>query len=289
MGDVSESENMNTPLEKFFDKILVVNLDRRTDRWQQVVEMFVSNGVGSFHRFRGHDRPVNHDGRISANMGCTASHRGVLEVIAHAGWRRTLVVEDDTLFLENFQSRFAEATATLSTPFDFLFLGGSYAENPKRRINKYFVQTNGLMTTSSYGITAEMAHKMAPYISGDVGIDSLFHQFQRDNVCLMMTPRLAIQRPSYSDIQERDCDNSMSMLDERHESMLLEGEWGEDSCGMRTLNSQLYRRELAGQRDMDGEEVIVRGELWRVGAVVPPTKIGPWYRGCKMTYLLAKP
>jgi GR25 family glycosyltransferase involved in LPS biosynthesis len=277
---------MNTPLERFFDHILVINLARRTDRREQIEAVLVGAGVTNYEWFVGHDRPVNHEGRISGNLGCTASHRGVLELIAHHRWGKTLVLEDDALFLENFNGRFQAAIDEAPPKWDFLFLGGSYAETPKRRYNRNWIQTNGLMTTSSYGITCEMARKMAPHISGDVGIDSLYHQFQRDNLCYMMTPRLVVQRPSFSDIQERGCDNSMSMLDSRHEEMFIEGRWGETVGSLRSFKGEIMRREVAAQHDMDGEIVIVGDRQWKIAALQLPKHKAPWYRGELVTYIL---
>ncbi len=35
----------------------------------------------------------------NGNMGCTASHRGVLELICHHRWQRTLILEDDFMIV----------------------------------------------------------------------------------------------------------------------------------------------------------------------------------------------
>jgi GR25 family glycosyltransferase involved in LPS biosynthesis len=277
---------MNTPLERFFNQIFVVNLAHRTDRRTQITEALAAIGVTNYEWFVGHCAPKNHEGRPSANMGCTASHRGLLEIIAHRRWPKVLILEDDAFFLENFHDRFSAAISDAPPSFDFLFLGGSYAETPKKRFNKHWIQTNGLMTTSSYGITCEMARKMAPHISGDVGIDSLYHQFQRDNLCYMMTPRLVVQRPSYSDIQERDCDNSMSMLDSRHEEMFIEGRWGETVGNLRSFKGEIMRREIAAQHDMDGEIVIIGDRQWKIAALQLPKHLPPWRRGELVTYIL---
>lgn len=276
-----------SPFDNYFDRIFVINLDRRADRWEEVSKELARVGIERHQRFTGYDKPVNHEGRAAGNFGCTASHRGLLELIAHNRWPRTLILEDDALFVGALAaSQFSLAVSDIPETWDFLFLGGSYAENPKRRINERWIQTNGVMTTSSYGITWQMARKMAPYISGDVGIDSLYHKFQRENVSLMITPRLVVQRRSHSDIQERDCDNSMSMLDSRHEEMLLEGRWGEMLHGLRSFIGTIQRREIAAQHDMDGETVIVGDKLYRVVGLQLPKHKAPWYRNEAVTYLL---
>ncbi len=104
--------------------------------------------------------------------------------------------------------------------WDMLYLGGHYGEPPIARVSPHVIQCGRMLTTSSYGITAQMARKMAPYISGVGPIDSLYGGFHRDNRCLILSPRLMIQRPSFSDLQEREMSNSDCMLDESHEQMV---------------------------------------------------------------------
>ena len=276
---------MITPYN-YFSKVFVINLERRKDRRAQIADELARIGCTNYEWFVGHDRPVNHEGRVSGNLGCTSSHRGILELAAHHRYATTLVLEDDAMFLAGFQDLFNRCMCDAPEKWDMLFYGGSYAEAPQSRYSPAWIRTNGLMTTSSYAITHEMARKMAPHISGDVGIDSLYHKFQRESLCYMATPRLVVQRPSYSDIQERDCDNSMSMLDSRHEEMLLEGRWGEMLHGLRSFIGTIQRREIAAQHDMDGETVIVGDKQYRVVGLLLPKHKAPWYRNEAVTYLL---
>ncbi len=270
------------PINDYFDKVIWINADARADRHGRMWGQLALLGIEAV-RFRAHWKPIDHNGRQSSNMGCTASHRGVLELICHNGWDRTLVLEDDNVFLENFMSRFEEFVRQVPDKWDFLFLGGSYAENPKGRLTQNVVHTNGLMTTSSYGISLEMARKMAPHISGCVGIDTLYHDFQRKGTCLMFTPRLCVQGAGYSDIQDREADHSMSMLDERHECMLLNGQWVEAG---RVFTGPMMRRELAAPRDMYGEIVIVDGKEYIIEKMDLPSHPASWFRGEAVTYYL---
>ena len=275
-----------TPINRYFDKVFWINADEREDRQIAMRTRLADLGIHA-ERFRAHWKPVDHTGRLSANMGCTASHRGVLELICHFGWERTLILEDDNVFLDNFAVKFSEFVGQAPREWDFLFLGGSYADNPKRRLSPNVVQTNGLMTTSSYGITYKMARKMAPHISGSAGIDAIYHQFQRDNVCLMCSPRLCVQGAGYSDIQDREADHSMSMLDARHEEMLLDGK-AEQRGEELILRGRLQRRELAAPHDANGEEVIVEGELYRIVRLELPAHRPSWFRDEPCTYVLSK-
>lgn len=269
-------------VNQWFDKVLWINAASRTDRAAQMREQFAKFHIEA-ERFEAHWKPVDHNARPSGNLGCTASHRGVLELITHHGWERTLVLEDDALILsDDFNEQFDSMIQEVPKDWDLLFLGAGYAEPPKRRVNGSVILTNGLMTTSSYGITHAMARKMAPHISGVGPIDSLFQQWQRNHHCYIFSPRLMAQRPSFSDLQEADSSNLQSMLDSRHEDMLLDGEW----VGQTHFKSQLNRRELAAPHDMDGEMVIIDGERFCIVGVELPSARGPWFAGTPVIFQL---
>lgn len=205
-----------TPIEKYFDKIYVINLARRTDRWVQIMTLFKTFGITKFERFEAYDKPLL-DGKPNGNMGCTASHRALLEVIAYNQIPRALIFEDDCDFTRgDFHERFAEFIKEVPDDWDQLYLGAGYGENPIARVSPHVIRSGRLLTTSSYGITWQHARKIAPYISGVGPIDSLMSGWHREAKTYIFDPRLCFQRPSFSDLTERDCNNAMSMLDDAH-------------------------------------------------------------------------
>lgn len=207
-------------LNDYFPKILWIGSVNRPDRAAQMEEQFAQYKITT-ERFEAHWKPVDHLGKPNGNMGCTSSHRGVLELIAHNRWPRVLVLEDDAMFVDDtWPEQFDAMVREVPDDWEFLFLGCGYAEDPVARVSGAVIRSGALMTTSSYGITCEMARRMAPHISGIGPIDSLYHEWQRKFPCYVFTPRLMVQRPSFSDLQERMADNSVSMLDRRHEEMV---------------------------------------------------------------------
>ena len=212
-----------TPLEDFFQgRILVINLKRRPDRWEHVQRQLAAHDITCAERFEGVDAPKV-DGRPNGNMGCTMSHRGVLDLIVKKGWERTLVLEDDFDILHtDFQDKFARISRELTDwnrdGWDMLYLGGHYAEAPIARVSPHLIRCGRMLTTSSYGITLRMAKKMQPHISGIGPIDTLYSGFHRESQTLITSPRLMVQLPSFSDLQEKDMNNAFAMLDPGHES-----------------------------------------------------------------------
>jgi hypothetical protein len=278
---------MNT-LQYFVDAIIVINLRRRRDRWEHCMREFESIGINPLAvcRFEAYDKPLDHNGVPNGNKGCSESHRGVLEWIAREKLNRVLVCEDDITvrpeYRDNFNATFDLIAAEIPDNAKLVYLGGGYADNPKRRHSPHLIEINRMLTTSSYIIGHQMAREMAPYISGVGPIDNLFHGFTERGGCYCSQPRLFVQYTSLSDLTDREADYGPSMCDTRHEEMLIEGEWSDEGYFITTLT----RRELTVASDMIGDTVIVDGQCYTVERAIPPTDRGPWYRGSKIVLSL---
>jgi hypothetical protein len=299
---------MNTPAN-WIDAVFLINLAKRTDRLAQANEELAKIGIAGcakyvgglakyVTRFDAYGDLRDEDGRVNGNRGCTASHRAVLELIAFHRYERALVLEDDFMLrpamAETFAHTFNAMTQELPADWRMLYLGGSYGENPKRRHSPHLIETNAVMTTSSYVIGWQQARRMAPHISGIGPIDSLFHRFNKEPGCFMTCPRLFVQRPSYSDLTERMAENVTSMEDAAHEDMLLEGKWETEAPtnGHTTLfRGKVQRREVSEASQLAGTEVIVEGQLYIVVKAHLPQHLpfAPWFRGEAATYALRLP
>lgn len=197
----------------FGGNIFVITTRKRQDRRDQICRELVRLGINAPIWFDGHT-DVLVEGRVSGNAGCVASHRGVMEIIAHQQIERAMILEDDCQCIYNdFDERFERFIRELPSPWGIFYLGGGYAEPPIRRASPHVIQVGRMMTTSSYAVTWQMARKMAPTLCGGGPIDSLIARFNRDAPSYCISPRCMVQRPSYSDLQEREMDNSQSMLD----------------------------------------------------------------------------
>ena len=77
-----------------------------------------------------------------------------------------------------------------------------------------------MLTTSSYAVRWQTAKKMAPYISGDSPIDCVVSGFTSQMKAYIFQPRLMVQTPSFSDIQEAEVNHTHCMRDTSHENMV---------------------------------------------------------------------
>ena len=218
----------------YWDGIICIHRYDREDRRDHISSQSKKHGI-CFDMFDAHSG-VLHDGKLSGNAGCTASHRGVLEIIAQR-FGQWLILEDDFEVVEPgkwnydhdarrhggrkpFHDQWAEIEPDIPENWDMRYLGGHFAEPPIARVNKHIVKIGRMFTTSSYGITAEFARKIAPYIFGVGPIDTLYGQFHRVNDCFIVDPRLMVQYTNKSDLSGEEVNNAIAMLDPRHISMV---------------------------------------------------------------------
>lgn len=216
-ADIKVASKSSWP--SYFDKVFLINLDRRVDRMEHAKKELRKVGLEA-ERFPGYDCP-KYEGKPNGNMGCTASHRALLEIIAYVGWGKTLVLEDDFLCLyEDVPARFNSMIGDVPGDMDMLYLGGHYGEAPISRVSKHVIRCGSMLTTSSYIITANHARRMAPHISGIGPIDNLFSGFARDHKHYIFQPRLFAQYTSMSDLCNEERNNVICMTDPNHERMV---------------------------------------------------------------------
>lgn len=204
-----------------FNKVIVINLRRRRDRLARFMDQMDHIGVSMAEVtvFEAYDKPL-HEGLPNGNMGCTASHRAVLEIIAFNRWERVMVFEDDAMvrpeFINGFDGEFRAMFEAVPKDFAICYLGAHYADVPKRRVNDHVIEANRVLTTSSYIIGHKQARLMAPYISGVGPIDNLFSGFTERGNSYILEPRMFVQYTSESDLTGRIANYEPCMTDTSH-------------------------------------------------------------------------
>lgn len=120
-------------LRSLFDRVVVITLRERGDRWAQ----FMSGLPASWPfapplRFPAL-RPDSEEipdwwTESSGAWGCFLSHRQVLRDAVRDGQESILVLEDDAIFVEEFSLRFREFLNALPEDWRVLYLGGQHLE-----------------------------------------------------------------------------------------------------------------------------------------------------------------
>ena len=113
----------------FFDAIYCINVDNAAGRWATMQERFERIGIADrVRRFPAIETPACH------HLGCTLSHRRIVQLARDQGLDNVLVFEDDAIFLEGTAWCLRQSLAELADrPWDLLYLGGCRWGQPSPR------------------------------------------------------------------------------------------------------------------------------------------------------------
>jgi hypothetical protein len=109
----------NNPFD-YFDAIYCINLDSATQRWQDICRRFDALGIAQrICRSAAVDTPQ------LPIIGCSLSHRTVVDAAYRQGLRNVLVFEDDAIFLKDTLELSKKSIAELSVQnWNLFHLGG---------------------------------------------------------------------------------------------------------------------------------------------------------------------
>lgn len=190
-------------LNRYFEHIFCINLDRRHDKWLLSVEEFEKHDL-QVERFAAIDgKSLSTTSKItSSELGCSMSHAALLKMMISNNWNRILVLEDDVEFIPNIQDFFKENEHLIPKTWDMLYFGGNHMLQPVM-INDVLGKIARTFTTSYYAISLNTAKAIIERIERfDIQIDVAYSHFHGSTNCYTFKPAIAWQKPGYSDIQE---------------------------------------------------------------------------------------
>lgn len=140
-------KNWSNPFN-YFDAIYCINLDHRTDRWENVQKEFAKVGIlDRVVRLSAVETPEN------GSIWCLLSHRAIIETAKNMGWSNVLVFEDDIKFIRSKEYIYKVISELKSNiNFDLFYLWGLYDINklPKtEQISNELIKTSDIWCTFS--------------------------------------------------------------------------------------------------------------------------------------------
>jgi GR25 family glycosyltransferase involved in LPS biosynthesis len=139
---------------KYFDKVYCINLDERTDRWEQAQVEFDKIGIRDVvERWPG----VKH---TDGNLGCTLSHKTIIEHCKKQGLNNVLIFEDDVLFVNDDVDKLEKAFNELEElgNWDLFYIGSTVEPTVGKfdRVTDNILRTNFAYTTHAYAVNAQV-------------------------------------------------------------------------------------------------------------------------------------
>jgi GR25 family glycosyltransferase involved in LPS biosynthesis len=216
---------MQIQLDRFFDRVLVINSRQRGDRLKDMTERFKELGLVNDHfefmeKYRfdaiiGGHIDTSHlnisyeKGLNNGEIGCYLSHLQIYNMIIANGWQKTLILEDDAMFIKEFFTSFEYQYNNLPDDFDMWFLGrGNYDPHNLKRSQRELEMygtikevANGLYEskrnwlTHAYVVNGKCAKYLFENASKDmyITIDGVLADLQEELNVYSSNPSIIIQ------------------------------------------------------------------------------------------------
>jgi len=211
-------------LNDYFSKIYCINMDSRPDRYELALKEFEKLNI-DVERVSGVDGKKHFKpglGRNAGLYGLFLTHKEILKDAISNNYDSIIILEDDVTFIDNFYDKFNKKISELPSDWDLFYIGGN---NIFKKGNfslvtgdKKFIPTLDNYKTLDYEMAkttwTQCAHALAinskfydkllnNIINNSLTpIDMIYTYLQNGN-CNAYTflPGLALQRPSFSDIE----------------------------------------------------------------------------------------
>ena len=166
------------PIESYVDKIFVINLAWRPEKWVNVAEQLLNIGILNFERSPGivpdlEKIPLNYYNKftilepclskeqvIRGAMGCKLAHLRIIKDAKQKNYSKVLIIEDDIIVHPQSNEIFSKALENIDkTGWDLFYLGGIYADGiifedktttTQKEIAPHIMHLKWAMTTCAY-------------------------------------------------------------------------------------------------------------------------------------------
>jgi GR25 family glycosyltransferase involved in LPS biosynthesis len=195
----------------FFEKAFCINLERRSDRWENAKKQFDSLNMqidripavdGSL--FNLNIEPICDSIRTPGALGCSLSHLFIMKTAKYLNLKNYIVFEDDVEFSENFIYKFTEIfNNELPKDWDILYLGGHHVEKPTK-ISENIYKCNYTVTTHAIAFNESIYDLFIPKLNDLSRPCDVHYADEQKNInAYVIYPPLCWQYHNYSDIVER--------------------------------------------------------------------------------------
>ena len=195
-------------MNEIFKHKFVINLDRRKDRREQYEAEFEKHGIKNVERISAVDgnlidivSPIN-----KGEIGVMRSHKNIYKYCLENNIDQCLIFEDDVQFfpdVKNFKSWYAE----VPEDWQIIYLGGNHLCSPLQQVSERVYKTVYSLTTHAYAIKKDMMQFVLNISNEEQHpIDVYLGNATRHFPSYAFVPVLAVQRDSFSDIQQQQND-----------------------------------------------------------------------------------
>lgn len=192
------------------DKIFYINLDKRKDRNEHILNMFKECNIPNnlYERYSAIEE-------VNGALGCTKSHINILQIAKSRGYKNILIIEDDLIIIDklNFLNNINKIFSN-NVIFDVIQISGNVLLQQSCKY-EFLSKVIDTQTTSGYIVNCNYIDKLINnYIES---LNSMILNGKRHENCLdinwkklqpndnwfIFKPKLGFQMDGYSDIEKR--------------------------------------------------------------------------------------
>jgi GR25 family glycosyltransferase involved in LPS biosynthesis len=199
-------------LKKYFDRIYVINLDRRPDRLEKFnleLDKFGITDVEKFSAIDGTTISPNNNTLLAGEIGVLMSHLEIIKKCHSEGVKNVLILEDDVFFTDEIK-KLDEYMLEVPKDWDFIYFGGNhvYGAAPTKISDKVLKLnfTVALQCVAINNTLFETIMAILPKMGKQV--DGYYAQLHNVYNAYGFYPNMAKQVAGFSDIQNRNVDYS---------------------------------------------------------------------------------
>jgi hypothetical protein len=194
----------------YFDITYCINLDKRTDRWEQAQVEFKKIGI-SVRRVSAIDGSLypEYAGLKPGANGCRLSHLKVLNMAIKNQYDKIFIAEDDIIFDDNFNEKFESLEEQIPNDWDLIYLCANPHTGQRKFVNKNIYKMTGGYSSHSIIMRNTFFKKAIDAIlSMPYQVDVVYGELQKHFNCYITIPHLAFQSNGFSDVENSNVDYS---------------------------------------------------------------------------------
>jgi glycosyl transferase family 25 len=207
------------------DEVVVINLKKDTQKLESITKQLEKQNI-VFERFdaingktldnKDEFTPFCNNFCSSGLKGCALSHYNVWKNCITKGYDSIMVLEDDAIFIDNFDEKFQSIYNSIPKDYDIIYLGSLFYCDPTQtfnrlwgykntKINENVLQVEGCAGTHAYIITRKCIEKIINeklYFHIDSNLMDFVKKYNL--TVYAVTPMLIKQDQNNSNISSKD-------------------------------------------------------------------------------------
>jgi len=163
---------------------------------------FLKHGM-NVDRFSAVDGNAITDGHLlrGGALGCTLSHNNIIRHASDHGIRSIFILEDDVVFDDDINVKFAEWITEVPDDWDMLYFGGNHNTDKTEKFSPHLIKITNTYTTHAYALKETVYDLILKRLENmNFIVDVIYSEIQKQCNAYCFSPRLAWQSPGYSDI-----------------------------------------------------------------------------------------